>query len=133
MQPFKYAIHSVIENPYVIMVKAKAVITFAQISNVLHVTLFHTPFASSNKVQMQRGQRTQYIQITHITNIVRCNLAAVSILAAVFNSCCKWLLAVFLLNQMGIFRALNAFVWNIIKTHSTVCSLYLHGDCGVFL
>lgn len=33
------------ENPYVIMVKAKAVITFAQISNVLLVTLFRTPFA----------------------------------------------------------------------------------------
>lgn len=37
------------------MAKAKAVITFAQICNVLDVTLFRTPFASRNKLQMQRG------------------------------------------------------------------------------
>lgn len=61
MRAFQYAIHSVIENPYVIMVKAKAVITFVQISNVLHVTLFRTPFASGNKVHMQRGWRRQFM------------------------------------------------------------------------
>ena len=46
-----YAFHSAIENPYVMMVKAKAWIPFAQISNVLHVALCHTPFSSCNTVK----------------------------------------------------------------------------------
>lgn len=38
--PFQFAIQPLIENPYVIMVKAKAVITFGWISNALQIILF---------------------------------------------------------------------------------------------
>ena len=61
------------------MVKAKAVITFVQISNVLHVTLSRTPFASGNKVHMQRGWRRRFMckSLAGWNFWFRCNTAAV--------------------------------------------------------
>lgn len=50
------------------MVKGKAVITFAQISIVPHVTLFHTPFASGSKVENVKedgGHNILYVPVTH--------------------------------------------------------------------
>lgn len=115
------------------MVKAKAVITFAQISNALHVTLPH-PFVSGNEVQMPRGNRGQYMWRSIIKKYgFRCNPAAVSISDAVLNPGAHGCLDPLCKTKYESCFALNVFLWNLIEIHSTLCILYLHWDNSGFL
>ncbi len=119
IQASQYAIHSVIENPYVIMVKAKAVITFARL--VMHsMSLSYTLFASGNTVQTQRGYWRQYMWRSLINrNAFRQKPAALFIWNWVLISVqmAPWC---FLQHQMWIILASNVFVRNLVETNSTV-------------
>lgn len=68
---FQFAIQPLIENPYVIIVKAKAVITFGRISNALHVTLFcRVQMKSINGKRLQGPVYVDVIQLQFLSSLL---------------------------------------------------------------